>query len=165
VVSGMHKKVLNELDFYYGDVKMPKGFEIDRISLAIDIFKSEICGMDLNFSRPFDMLNKYIIEYFNLNFKKSIFNSSYFGDIYYPNESSFPISKSNDCDYVMVYCIKIEPDSSSLRIFYEDKNNYYDESLEDNKFIMIPSSQDYFISHNRSSDMNIILTIKYKTKI
>ena len=44
----------------------------------------------------------------------------------------------------MVYCIKIEPDSSSLRIFYEDKNNYYDESLEDNKFIMIPSSQDYF---------------------
>ena len=48
----MHKKVLNELDFYYGDVKMPKGFEIDRISLAIDIFKSEICGMDLNFSRP-----------------------------------------------------------------------------------------------------------------
>ena len=69
MVSGMHKKVLSDLNFYYGDVKMPKGFEIDRVSLAIDIFKSEICQMDFNFSRPFDMLNKYIIEYFQLNFK------------------------------------------------------------------------------------------------
>ena len=64
----MQKKVLSELDFYHGDVKMPKGFEIDRISLAIDIFKSEICQMNFNFSRPLDMLNKYITEYFELNF-------------------------------------------------------------------------------------------------
>tara|TARA_R100001086_G_scaffold40928_1_gene17974 strand:+ start:441 stop:944 length:504 start_codon:yes stop_codon:yes gene_type:complete len=167
VVSGMHKKVLSELNFYYGDVKMPKGFEIDRISLAIDIFKSEICQMDFNFSRPFDMLNRYIIEYFQLNFKKAIFNTSCFGNIYYPNESSFPILKSKDCDYVMLYCIKIEPDSCFLRMFYDDNNNkdnWWDIPLKDNKFILIPSSLNYFISHNESNDMNIILTIKYESK-
>jgi hypothetical protein len=28
----MQKKVLSEIDLYYGDVAMPKGFEIDRIN-------------------------------------------------------------------------------------------------------------------------------------
>ena len=163
----MQKKVLSQLDFYHGDVKMPKGFEIDRVSLAIDIFKSEICQMNFNFSRPLDMLNKYITEYFELNFKNKIFNTSHFGKIYYPNQSSFPILKSSDCSYVMLYCIKIEPESSFLRMFYDDKqnkDNWWDIPLEDNKFIMIPSFLNYFISPNKSDDMNIILTIKYESK-
>ena len=29
MVVGMHKKVLSEIGLYYGDVAMPKGFEID----------------------------------------------------------------------------------------------------------------------------------------
>ena len=52
-------------------------------------------------------------------------------------------------------------------MFYDDKqnkDNWWDIPLEDNKFIMIPSFLNYFISPNKSDDMNIILTIKYESK-
>ena len=35
----MHKKVLTEQAIYYGDLEMPKNFEIDRPSLGLDVFK------------------------------------------------------------------------------------------------------------------------------
>jgi hypothetical protein len=38
----MKKKVLSEIGLYYGDVAMPKGFEIDRDKLQSDILKSQI---------------------------------------------------------------------------------------------------------------------------
>ena len=36
----MQKKVLTEKALYYGDVSMPKGFEIDRDKLSSDILQS-----------------------------------------------------------------------------------------------------------------------------
>ena len=39
MVVGMQKKVLSEIGLYYGQVEMPKGFEIDRSILAIDTLK------------------------------------------------------------------------------------------------------------------------------
>ena len=36
----MHKKVLTEVDLYYGEVAMPKGFEIDRDQIRNDIIES-----------------------------------------------------------------------------------------------------------------------------
>ena len=41
MVVGMQKKVLSEIDLYYGHVDMPKGFEIDRDKLQSDILKSQ----------------------------------------------------------------------------------------------------------------------------
>ena len=38
----MQKKVLSEIDLYYGDVKTPEGFEIDRDQLRNDIIKSYV---------------------------------------------------------------------------------------------------------------------------
>ena len=38
----MEKKVLAEIALYYGDVAMPKGFEINRDKLQSDILKSQI---------------------------------------------------------------------------------------------------------------------------
>ena len=37
MVVGMQKKVLSEIGLYYGEVAMPKGFEIDRNKLQSDI--------------------------------------------------------------------------------------------------------------------------------
>ena len=42
MVVGMQKKILSILDLYYGDVAMPKGFEINRPKLQEDILKSSI---------------------------------------------------------------------------------------------------------------------------
>ena len=51
MVVGMQKKVLSEIGLYYGDVAMPKGFEIDRDKLQSDILKSQINNKDFPYSR------------------------------------------------------------------------------------------------------------------
>ena len=42
MVEGLQKKVLSEIGLYYGDVAMPKGFEIDRNILQSDILNIKI---------------------------------------------------------------------------------------------------------------------------
>jgi hypothetical protein len=61
----MQKKVLSEIGLYYGDVEMPKGFEIDRNKLQEDTLKSRINNQKFLFSRTWDMLNK-LHTYYNL---------------------------------------------------------------------------------------------------
>ena len=56
----MQKKVLTEQALYYGDVAMPKDWDIDRDKLSGDILQSVIQNKDFPFSRTFDMLNTYM---------------------------------------------------------------------------------------------------------
>ena len=58
----MQKKVLSEISLYYGDVAMPKDWDIDRDKLSGDILQSVIQNKDFPFSRTFDMLNTYILS-------------------------------------------------------------------------------------------------------
>ena len=53
----MQKKVLTEQALYYGDVAMPKDWDIDRDKLQSDIFQSVIQNKDFPFSKTWDMLN------------------------------------------------------------------------------------------------------------
>ena len=46
----MQKKVLTEQAIYYGDVAMPKDWDIDRDKLQNDILKSEITDSQFPFS-------------------------------------------------------------------------------------------------------------------
>ena len=68
MVVGMQKKVLSEIALYYGDVAMPKGFEIDRNKLQEDILKSQINNKEFSYSRPWDMLNTYMREHINVEY-------------------------------------------------------------------------------------------------
>ena len=64
----MQKKVLSEQALYYGDVAMPKGWDIDRDKLSNDILQSIIQKKDFPFSRTFDMLNTYMRDHINLDY-------------------------------------------------------------------------------------------------
>ena len=44
----MHKELLTEQAIYSGDVKMPKGFEIERDVLTLDTFVSKIKNADFD---------------------------------------------------------------------------------------------------------------------
>ena len=47
----MQKKVLSEQALYYGDVAMPKDWDIDRDKLQKDILKSQITDSPFPFSK------------------------------------------------------------------------------------------------------------------
>ena len=51
----MQKKVLTEQALYYGDVAMPKDWDIDRDKLSSDILQSQITDSPFPFSRTWDM--------------------------------------------------------------------------------------------------------------
>ena len=64
-------------------------------------------------------------------------------------------------DYTYIYGVDVAPDSCELVLEYDDhrrKGNTWHIPLENNKFIIFPSTQKYFISQNKSSAINVFLT-------
>ena len=70
----MQKKILTEQSLYFGDVAMPKDWDIDREKLQEDILKSNLTDSTFPFSKTFDMLNTYIREHIQLNFNFTLIN-------------------------------------------------------------------------------------------
>ena len=95
----MQKKVLTEQALYYGDVAMPKDWDIDRDKLSGDILQSVIKNKDFPFSRTFDMLNTYMRDHIFLDYGFTLVNKDTFGNIYYIiwyfSEYSFKFFKSS----------------------------------------------------------------------
>ena len=105
----MKKKVLSEIDLIYGDVSMPSGFEINRDVLVIDTFVSKHTGKPFEFSRFWDMLNKYIMDHVRVNYDIELINKNFWGDMYTPLQNSKPLLEinkvdlKNSPDYVLLY--------------------------------------------------------------
>ena len=59
----MNKKLLSEIAFYYGTVKMPKGFEIRKDVLVKNVSLSQLY-IDVNhdFNREFDKPNVILLS-------------------------------------------------------------------------------------------------------
>ena len=165
----MQKKVLSEIALYYGDVKMPKDWDIDRDRLQEDILKSKIQNIKFPFSRTWDMLNTYIREHINLEYNINLINKDTFGNIYKPGEISQPfinvdpVDLRNSPDFTLLYGVKVK--DCMVRINYEDnrrKGRSWDIPLENNKFIMFPSTNMYYITNNQKDSLNSIQTILYE---
>jgi hypothetical protein len=84
----MHKKVLSEIDIYFGQIEMPEGFEIDREKLCTDILLSTIYNREFPFSRSWDMLQTYLREHINLEYNFTLVNKKTIGNIYIPRQYS-----------------------------------------------------------------------------
>ena len=70
----MQKKVLTEQALYYGDVAMPKDWDIDRDKLSGDILQSVIQNKYFPFSRTWDMLNTYMRDHIALEYGINLVN-------------------------------------------------------------------------------------------
>ena len=81
----MQKKVLSEIDLYFGQIEMPKDFEIDREKLCIDILLFTNYNNQFPFSRSWDMLQTYLCEHINLKYGFKLIPKKTLGNIYYPN--------------------------------------------------------------------------------
>jgi hypothetical protein len=137
----MQKKVLSEVSLYYGDVAMPKDWDIDRDKLSGDILQSQIQNKDFPFSRTWDMLNTYMREHINLD----------------------PVDLRNSPDYTLLYGVKVK--DCMVRIHFEDnrrKGRSWDIPLTNNKFIMFPSTNMYYLTNNQKDSLNFVQTITYE---
>ena len=165
----MRKKVLSEIGLYSGQVEMPKGFEIDRDKLQEDTLNSQINNKEFSGSRAWNMLNTYVREHINLEYGFSLVNKKTWGNVYKPKEVSLPllnidpVDLKNSPDYVLLYGIHVK--DCSVRIHYNDnrrKGRSWDIPLVNNKFIMFPSMQMYYITNTQKDSLNFIQTIIYE---
>ena len=165
----MQKKVLTEQSLFYGDIDMPKGFEIDQEKLTNDILQSSFTNKQFPFSRTWDMLNTYMRDFIGLEYEINLVNKKTWGNIYKPNETTIPLSNidpvdlRNSPDFTLLYGVKVK--DCMVRIHYEDnrrKGRSWDMPLTNNKFIMFPSTNMYYLTNNQKDSLNFVQTITYE---
>ena len=165
----MQRKVLTEQSLFYGDIDMPKGFEIDQEKLTNDILQSTFNTKEFPFSRTWDMLNTYMRDFIGLDYGINLVNKSTWGNIYKPNETTIPllnidpVDLRNSPDFTMLYGVKVK--DCFVRIHYEDnrrKGRSWDIELKNNMFIMFPSTNMYYLTNNQKDSLNFVQTITYE---
>ena len=165
----MQKKVLSEIALYFGDVTMPKDWDIDRDKLQKDILISNIDNSVFPFSKEWDKLNTYIREHVNLEYRFQLINKQTWGNTYRPQEVSIPllnidpVDLRNSPDYTLLYGVSVK--NCMVRIHYEDnrrKGKSWDIPLENNKFIMFPSTNMYYLINDQKDNLNFVQTITYE---
>ena len=165
----MQKKVLTEQSLFYGDVDMPKGFEIDQEKLTNDILQSTFNTKEFPFSRTWDMLNTYMRDFIGLDYGINLVNKSTWGNIYKPAETTIPllnidpVDLRNSPDFTMLYGVKVK--DCFVRIHYEDnrrKGRSWDLELKKNMFVMFPSTNMYIVSNDQKDSLNFVQTITYE---
>ena len=165
----MQRQVLTEQSLFYGDIDMPKGFEIDQEKLTNDILQSTFNSKEFPFSRTWDMLNTYMRDFIGLDYGINLVNKSTWGNIYKPNETTIPllnidpVDLRNSPDFTMLYGVKVK--DCNVRIHYEDnrrKGRSWDIELKNNMFIMFPSTNMYYLTNNQKDSFNFVQTITYE---
>ena len=165
----MQRQVLSEQSLFYGDIDMPKGFEIDQEKLTNDILQSTFNSKEFPFSRTWDMLNTYMRDFIGLDYGINLVNKSTWGNIYKPNETTIPllnidpVDLRNSPDFTMLYGVKVK--DCFVRIHYEDnrrKGRSWDIPLTNNQFIMFPSTNMYYLTNNQKDSLNFVQTITYE---
>ena len=165
----MQKKVLTEQALYFGDVAMPKHWEIDEIDLTHHILHSNLTNKELQFSKTLDKLNTYIKEFIRVEHDINLVNKEMWGNIYKPNETTIsllnidPVDLRNSPDFTMLYGVKVK--DCFVRIHYEDnrrKGRSWDIELKNNMFIMFPSTNMYYLTNNQKDSLNFVQTITYE---
>ena len=164
----MQKKVLTEQALYYGDVAMPKDWDIDRDKLSGDILQSVIQNKDFPFSRTFDMLNTYMRDHINLDYGFTLVNKETWGNIYKPSETTIPllnidpVDLRNSPDYTLLYGVKVK--DCTVHISYDNnrvKDKTWSIPLTNNKFLVFPATNTYYIENNQTDSLNFIHVTTY----
>ena len=165
----MHKKVLSEQALYFGNVEMPKGWDIDRDKLQESIVKSNLTNSPFPFSKTWDMLNTYLREHIGVEYDQQLINKEMWGNMYKPQETTSPllhidpVDLQSSPDYTLLYGVRVK--NCFVRIHYEDnrrKGRSWDIELTNNKFIMFPSTNMYYLTNNQKDSLNFVQTITYE---
>ena len=182
----MRKKVLSETDLYYGEVKMPKGFDIDRIKIKNDIINSYFDNKKISnnpkdyahsdyqipFSQPLQWLQDYLRDHIKADYDFTLIPKLNWANVLEYNQKTFtrntvdPVDLINSPDYTLIYGVDISEDKETgIVIEYDDnrrKGRTWHVPLKSNQIIMFPSINKDVIAPNKSKGMNIFLTMTYE---
>lgn len=165
----INKNILSQIDLYSGIISMPKGFEIDKDTLQTDIIKQQVQDCPFPFSREWDKLNTYLREHIFLKYNFTLVNKLTTGYMFKPDEISYPekdvdeLDLRNSSDYTMLYGVSLN--NCSVRIYYDSnrrKGRSWDIPLQNNKFLIFPSTQQYVITNKQKDNLNLILKTTYE---
>ena len=166
----MQKKVLTEQALYFGNINMPKNFEINNDQLRADILESHIKNSNHKFSKNWDKLNTYVKDHVNVKYNVDLINKLTWGNLYKPFENTGPLLEvdpvdlRNSPDFTLLYGVQVK--NCFVKIFYDDnrrKGRSWDIELKEGMFIMFPSNNMYTISNKQKDDsLNFIQTITYE---
>ena len=145
------KIILSEKALYYGNINMPKHWEMDRNYLSHEIFIADLHNDEYKFNTTWDKLNKYVQEFINLKHDLNLVNQKTWGNIY-----------KNSSDFTLLYGVNVS--DCHIKIYYDDnrrKGKTWDIQLRNNMFVMFPSTCSYVISNNQKDSLNFVQTITY----
>ena len=178
----MDQIILSHIDITFGFVK---GINIDRNLIKKDILNSVANQRRLNdnpvspayydyavpFSQALQWFHDYVRDHFKTEFKKTLIPTITWGNTYANYESSLnrlqidPVDLKHSPDYVIIYGIDISDENCELVIEYDNnrrKNRTKHIPLKNNKFVIFPSTQRYYITQNKEKKLNVILTTVYE---
>ena len=181
----MDKVVLSEISLVHGEVKTPKGFEIDHKEIKNSIISSYLKkdrasdnkkdfsydDYKIDFSQKMQWLLDYIRDHFNEKYRRSLVSKIVFGNVYAPSEVSLcrnnvdPVDLRHSADYTLIYIVDCGEKSSELVIEYDNnrrKGRTWHVPIKNNHFYLFPSTQKYFFTANKSKQLNVILTVTYE---
>lgn len=165
----INKKILSEIAIYHGKIKMPKNFEIEKDELVKNILLSKYYeNVNYPFSIAWDKLKTFIIDFMITEYNISLIPQINYGNFYEKGETSKPklelnlMDLKNSHDLVLLYGVEIDPNTCKVIINYDDnkrKGKYFEFNLNNDDFIIFPTSQLYYIENNKNSYLNFIQTI------
>ena len=167
----INKKVLAEQALYYGEVKMPKGFEIERDQLVKEILTSDYYqNVNYAVSKPWEKLTTYIREFLIVDQDLKLANNKSYGSFFERNENSLmrleidSMDLKNSSDFVCLYGVEIDPKTCHIEIHYDDnriKGVVETVRLENDWFIIFPAHLQYTILNEGNSYLNFVQTVMF----
>jgi len=168
----INKKILSEISLFSGEIKMPKGFEIEREELVKNIFLSQYYeNLQYPFSITFDKMKTFVTDFIRIEHGLNIVPKKIYGNFFQKNELSKPKLEidpndlKNSADLVLLYGVEIDPKTCLIKIIFNNnrikglENSIY---LENNHFIIFPATELYYINNINNSYLNFIQFITFE---
>tara|TARA_R100001591_G_scaffold14508_2_gene20977 strand:+ start:94 stop:597 length:504 start_codon:yes stop_codon:yes gene_type:complete len=165
----MQKKVLSEQVIYYGDVEMPKGWEVNPLNLCKQFFDALYNKKQFSFCKDWDKVCTYVREHIRIKHNLILENKDSWSNAYLPNESTETLSHINPMvladspDFILLYGINTL--NCNVKINFDDnkrKGQSWNMDLKKNMFIMFPSTNTYSIQNKQKDSLNFVQTITYE---
>lgn len=183
----LENTVLDKKEIWTDYVHTPKGYEVNKNAIkssALHYFFIEkkrftddetnhkYHDFKIDYTKEVDYFLTLIRERFHITANKGLVLNKSWANCFYPMESSIYRNNLNidnlaeSPDLSLVYGVDVVKDSCRLVIEYETNRKYtfnWNIPMDTNKFVLFPSGCNYYITKNKSDNLNVFFGGTYST--